>query len=265
MKQDWLNEVDRVFATVPPLDREVGGCTRCHAEEDLRMLGGDPAVISDELVESFMGEVVDHWDEDQYPLLWRRLMPRVLRYLASDAPAGDPARELRGLASYGAGFVDWPAPERTATERAFAALLTVALTDGRPAECVAGLVEGLAHAIGDLRPWLDRLADLPGHEADAGLVRLACHWSINMLWEEDLFTWWYDGDPQVLVDWLPTQRDRIASFATKHRCKTAADTVVAIDRLRAGEPSPWFYHGAEDFFMRDLDPKVRQSVVWAAS
>ncbi|MER5424330.1 hypothetical protein [Streptosporangium roseum] len=256
MKQGWLDEVDRVFAAVPPLDREVGGCAHCHAEEDLRLLGGDPAAMSDELVGSFMRKVVDHWDGDQYPLLWRRLMPRVLRYLASAAPGGDPAGELRGLASYGAGFTGWPAHERAAAEQAFAALLAAALTDGRPAERVAELVEGLAHATEDLRPWLDRLAGLPGHEADAGLVRLACHWSTALLWEEDLFTWWYDGDPQVLADWLPTQRDRIASFAAAHRCKTAADAVVAIDRLQAGEPSPWFYPGATGYPMRGLDPRL---------
>ncbi|MFD8527178.1 hypothetical protein ACFV0L_07170 [Streptosporangium canum] len=40
MKQGWLDEVDRVFAAVPPLDREVGGCTRCHTEVDDRLRYG---------------------------------------------------------------------------------------------------------------------------------------------------------------------------------------------------------------------------------
>ncbi|WP_406724063.1 hypothetical protein WJ438_04535 [Streptomyces sp. GD-15H] len=79
-------------------------------------------------------------------------------------------------------------------------------------------------------------------EADAGLVRLALDWATNLLWEELRFTWWYDGDPQVIAAWLPTQRARIATFATRHpRCKTAADALIAVDRLRAGHHSPWLY------------------------
>ncbi|MGJ3560105.1 hypothetical protein ACR6C2_21900 [Streptomyces sp. INA 01156] len=53
---------------------------RTAPESELRMLGGDPAAVPDDVLGSFMREVASHWDKDQYPLLWRRLMPRALRH-----------------------------------------------------------------------------------------------------------------------------------------------------------------------------------------
>ncbi|MFC7220597.1 hypothetical protein ACFQLX_20900 [Streptomyces polyrhachis] len=41
---------------------------------------------------------------------------------------------------------------------------------------------------------------------------------------------------------LPTQRARVAAFAVRNpRCKTAADALIALDRLQAGDHSPWLY------------------------
>ncbi|QUW81363.1 hypothetical protein SMIR_21470 [Streptomyces mirabilis] len=60
-----LAEVDRVFAAPPGLDSPVDGCTYCTAESELRILGGDPADVSDDLLGHFMREVVGHWDADQ--------------------------------------------------------------------------------------------------------------------------------------------------------------------------------------------------------
>jgi hypothetical protein len=72
------------------------------------------------------------------------------------------------------------------------------------------------------------------------------------LWEEFTFDWWYDGDPRTIADWLPSQRDRVAEFAGRHpRCKTAADALVAIDRVRMGGGSPWVYPYRGD------DPRLR--------
>ncbi|WP_307825129.1 hypothetical protein [Streptomyces sp. M2CJ-2] len=242
MWRDALAEVDRVFASPPALDRPVAGCTYCTPESELRMLGGDPAAVPDDVLGPFMREVVGHWDKDQYPLLWRRLMPRALRYWGPEGHDVDPSGELGHLGGHGAVLADWPAPERAAVERAFRALLAVALVDGRPAEAVTDLVEGIAHATGDLWPWLNHLAALPGPEADAGLVRLAFDWATDLLWDDFQFWWWYDGDPQTIAAWLPTQRPRIADFATRHpRCKTASDTLIAIDHLGTGDHSPWMY------------------------
>ncbi|WP_217128680.1 hypothetical protein [Streptomyces sp. AC558_RSS880] len=250
-----LAEADLVFASPPALDRPVDGCTYCTPESELVLLGGDPAAVPDDVLGHFMRETVDHWDADQYPVLWRRLMPRALRHWGPGGEEGtDPDLEIGHLAGYGAALTDWPAPERAAVERAFRALLAVALTDGRPAADVTELVEGIAHATGDLRPWLDHLAALAtllGPVAEAGLVRLAFAWATDLLWEDFDFTWWYDGDPGLIAAWLPTQRPRVAAFATRHpRCKTAADTLIAIDHLAAGAHSPWWYPYGTDLYLR---------------
>ncbi|MCX4583908.1 hypothetical protein [Streptomyces sp. NBC_01481] len=245
-----LAEADRVFASPPELDRPVDGCTYCTAESELHILGGDPAAVPDDLLGHFMREVVSHWDADQYPVLWRRLMPHALRYWGPEGHGVDPSREIGHLGQHGAKFVDWPAPERAVVEQAFRALLALALVDGTPGD-IAELLEGIAHATGDLERWLEHIAGLSGSEADAGLVRLAFDWATDLLWEELQFTWWYDGDPQVIAAWLPTQRSRITTFATQHpRCKTAADALIAIDRLQAGGHSPWLYPHAMNEFLR---------------
>src|SRR5690242_5673533 len=141
MWRSALAEVDRIFASPPELDRPVAGCTRCFTEAELRVLGGDSRDVPDDVLEGFIGKVVDHWDADQYRVLWRRLMPRALRHWGPEGHGGDPARELSGLGRYGADLIGWPAAERTAVERAFRALLALALTDGRSPEDISDLVE----------------------------------------------------------------------------------------------------------------------------
>ncbi|UYQ61879.1 hypothetical protein [Streptomyces peucetius] len=198
-----------------------------------------------------MREVVSHWEADQYPVLWRRLMPRALRYWGPEGHGADPSGELSHLDQHGAKFVDRPAPERAVVEQAFRALLAIALVDGRPPSDITDLLEGIAHATGGMEPWLEHIGGLAGPEADAGLVRLALDWATDLLWEELQFTWWYGGDPQVIAAWLPTQRARIATFATRHpRCKTAADALIAVDRLQAGGLSPWLYPYGMNEFLR---------------
>jgi hypothetical protein len=237
-----LAEADRVFASPPGLDSPVDGCTYCTPESELRILGGDPADVSDDLLGHFMREVVSHWDADQYVVLWRRLMPRALRYWGPEGPDTDPSAEIGHLGRDGARIVDWPAPERAVVEEAFRALLAMALVDGRSPSDISDLLAGIAQATGELEPWLEHMAGLSGSGADAGLVRLGLDWATELLWEEFRFTWWYDGDPQVIAAWLPTQRARIAAFAARHpRCKTAADALIALDRLEAGDHSPWLY------------------------
>ncbi|WP_246143674.1 hypothetical protein [Actinacidiphila oryziradicis] len=214
------------------------------AESELLVLGGDPADVPDDLLGYFKRKVVDHWDADQYAVLWRRFMPRALRSWGPDGEDGvDPALELGRLGRYGAGLVAWPAPERVAVERAFGALLAIAVTDGQPVGEITDLVEGIANATGGLERWLEHVGALCGPEADAGIVRLVFGWATDLLWEEMVdFSWWYDGDPQVIASWLPLQRGRVAAFAERHpRCKTAADALIAIEWLQAGDGSPWLY------------------------
>ncbi|GAA3097069.1 hypothetical protein GCM10017687_04640 [Streptomyces echinatus] len=124
MWRNTLAEADRVFSSPPELDRPVGGCTYCTPESELRILGGDPAAVPDDLLGHFMREVVSHWEADQYPVLWRRLMPRALRYWGPDGASADPSAEIGRLGQHGAKLADWPAPERAVVEKALRALLT---------------------------------------------------------------------------------------------------------------------------------------------
>ncbi|MEW2292037.1 hypothetical protein ABZ719_04915 [Streptomyces sp. NPDC006743] len=244
-----LAGADRVFASPPALDRPVDGCTYCTPEPELRLLGGDPAAVPEDLLGHFMREVAGHWETDQYSVLWRRLMPRALRHWGPKGEgAADPSEQLAHLGPHGARLMDWPAPERAAVEQASRALLAIALVDGRPPADTIELLQGIAEATGGMEPWLRHIAGLAGPEADAGLVRLALDWATGLLWKEHLFAWWYDGDPQQIATWLTTQRARIAAFATRHpRCKTAADALIAIDHFEAGDHSPWLYPAANKF------------------
>ncbi|MGI5532581.1 hypothetical protein ACQEVX_35980 [Streptomyces syringium] len=242
MWRDALAEVDEVFAPPPRLNRPVGGCTYCTAESELRVLGGDPADVPDDLLGHFMREVASHWDQDQYAVLWRRFIPRALRRWGPEGNDSDPSQEMGRLGLHGARLADWPAVERAAVERAFRALLHIAVTDGRPHEEITELTEGIAHATGDLEPWLAHIAGLTGPEADAGVIRLAFGWATELLWDELTFTWWYDGDPRLITAWLPELRARIASFTVRHpRCKNASDALIAIDALKAAGGAPWLY------------------------
>jgi hypothetical protein len=243
MWRDALAQVDRAFASPPRLDRPVGGCTRCFAESELQALGGDSAAVSDELLGQFMRKAVDHWDTDQYAVLWRRFLPRALR---SWGPGGDsggsPALEMGRLDSSGAHLTQWPMAERVAIERAFGVLLAVGVIDGLPVSEVTDLIEGIAHATGSLEQWLGHVGALRGPGSDAGVVRLVLGWATDLLWEELDFSFWYDGDPQVIARWVPSQRDRVAAFAARHPgCKTAADSLIAVERLQSGDEGPWFY------------------------
>ncbi|MBO0657125.1 hypothetical protein J1792_31700 [Streptomyces triculaminicus] len=240
MWRDALVEVDEIFASPPGLDRPVGGCTYCVAESELRVLGGDPADVPDDLLRHFMREVAGHWDEDQYSTLWRRFIPRALRRWGPDGSGAGPSGEMGRLGCHGARLADWPVAERAAVERAFQALLRIAVTDGRPYWEITDLVEGIAHATGGLERWLHHIAGLTGPEADAGVVRVASGWADDLLLDELEFTWWHDGDPQLIATWLPALRARMAAFAVRNpRCKNASDALIAIDALEAGTPGPW--------------------------
>ncbi|MGW5174347.1 hypothetical protein ACWERY_08225, partial [Streptomyces sp. NPDC004082] len=104
-----------------------------------------------------------------------------------------------------------------------------------------------------LDPWLAHISGLSGPGTDAGLVRLAFDWATDLLWDEFRFSWWYDGDPRTIATWLPAQRPRVAAFAAAHPgCKTAKDTLAALDALTADDHSPWLYPRAFDRCLRLL-------------
>ena len=240
-----LHAVDEAFADEPDVG-PVHGCTRCYLESELALLSGDPRLVPDSLVREFAEEVLDHWDQQQYGPLWRHFAPRIIRLLVSE-PGIDPGRLLRGLGPYGAGFHDWPAPQRSAILDTLSAALDFALVDGRPPYDVVDLLGAVSHIDHDPTPWTDRLESLTGPNADAGMVRLACYWAIELLWGDAPHWWWHPDDPLALgTRWLlsPPVHDRIQRFAELHpRCKTAKDALLAIDTLERDDFSPWLCRG----------------------
>lgn len=241
-----MRAVDAAFADEPNVG-SVDGCTYCYPESDLALLGGDPRLVPDPLLREFAEEVQDHWTEQQYGPLWRRLAPRIIRLLVVNEPGIDVGRLLRGLGPYGAGFHGWPAPQRSAILDVLGAALDFALVDGRPPADVVDLLGAVSHLDHDPAPWTDRLDSLTGNNADAGLIRVACYWTVELLWEDAPHWWWHPDDPIALgTRWLCSTRvhDRIQRFAQLHpQCKTAKDALLAIDALQRGDFSPWLCRG----------------------
>jgi hypothetical protein len=175
--------------------------------------------------------------------LWRRLAPRIIRLLVSPETGTDPGLLLRGLGPSGAGFTDWPASQRSAIRNVLGAALGVALTDGRPPGEVLDLLGAVSHVGQDVTPWTAGIDTLTGPRADAGLVRLAYHWAVDLLCGYEPHWWWYPDKPIALGNtWLrsPRVNDRIRRFMAVHpRCKTAADALAAIDALSHDNVWPW--------------------------
>ncbi|WIV56045.1 hypothetical protein [Amycolatopsis nalaikhensis] len=216
------------------------GCTACYAEADLALLAGDVAAVPDELVVSALSEPSDHWKPEQWRFLFRRFTPRLPALVR--AGAHDEALLLRGFGRWFADLASWPADERREVEAVLADVLREALAT-RPADDVVRLLGGLACVDDDIRPWLARL---DANQAEAGIVRLASHWAVSLLWgEDDWFAWWYPDDPVTPVrEWTLSARPVVAAFAARHPdCKTARDGLIAYDRLARGMESPWFYPG----------------------
>lgn len=189
-------DLGRVFAGVPRVGT-VDGCTHCYAPSDLELLGGDPALVPDDLVGAFAREVIDHWSEDQYGLVWRGLAPRILG-LVEASPDG---LLLRGLAH--ARFSTWPSEEQQAVRGALREMLARAVTGDGSGYTLEKLICAAAHVDHDLTPWLAYLHTLTGADADAGIARLARYWAEDVAAGGEPSLWWFPRDPAAPIrDWL---------------------------------------------------------------
>jgi hypothetical protein len=231
-----LAAMDEAFAGIRGVGR-VDGCGRCYSEEELRLLGGDPALVPEGLVGHFAQKHAGHWSDAQYAQMWQGLAPRIVRQLL-DAPT--PEWMLRGLASPESHFHTWSAARSTSLLDALGVALDIAMTDGRSYHHVDNLLEALSDAA-PLTDWLGRIERLDGHAADAGFVRLAFGWATEFASGGDLDWSFFDPehDPtDVARDWLctPAVADRLLRWLTAHpRCKTAADTTIAVDAVLRGD------------------------------
>ncbi|RSD10499.1 hypothetical protein [Amycolatopsis eburnea] len=209
-------DLGQVFAGVPRAGR-VDGCAYCYPQSDLDLLGGDPALVPDELVGAFAREVTDHWPQEQYGLVWRGLAPRILGLLE----ASPDVLLLRGLPY--ARFSTWPAEEQAAVRGELRAMVTRALTG--PPLAAADLVCAAAHVDHDLRPWLSHLDSLTG--ADAEIARLARFWADDLAAGGEPSLWWFPPDPAAPIrDWLHSTalHERLSRLDDR-------DTLIAIAQL----------------------------------
>ena len=243
-RDDALIGADQVFAQVPSVPR-LDGCTFCYTDEELIRLGGDQTALSDDLVRRFAVEGIDHWNEDQYQLAWRRLAARILRLIDAEELANDVGQLLRGL-GYECNRIDtWPVSEREAILDVLYATLDLWLVDGRAADDVIELLGALAHVYDDITPWFAYIDASSASPIEAGLVRLAVAWSVELLWGEEPSWWWYPPDPiGVARDWLcsPAVQSRLASFADRNpRCKNASDALITTQSLAGDGHGLWLY------------------------
>ncbi|MEU5821270.1 hypothetical protein [Streptomyces sp. NPDC047803] len=201
-----LDALDRAFAAEPPFP--VGGCTFCYAEQDLAELAGPLHLISENLIPAVAAEGPDHWDD--FPRLYRRLVPRIVRPLVTGRLHTD--AELIASRLVQAEWTGWDTPLADALRAVWAAWWRSTL-DSRPGGPVTirkalGLV---TVTTGALRPWLDVWAATRTPAADAQLAHLVD----DVMFEgeiTDLHLGFYDeyhATPELL-GWLRTDvRDRV--------------------------------------------------------
>ncbi|MFD4012495.1 hypothetical protein ACFWRX_07015 [Streptomyces albidoflavus] len=202
-----LDALDLAFADEEPFT--AGGCTYCYGEENFAELSGPPHLVSEDMVSTVAFEVPDHWDD--FPRLYRRLTPRILRAAATDTLHVDveviPSRLLR------AAWTTWP-PAQAAALRDFWPTWWRATLHTHPDAAPISAREVLSVitvATGTLRPWLDIWTSIWTASADAHLAEFVD----DVLVESEItdlemgFYGEYHATAE-LMDWLLTDiRDRV--------------------------------------------------------
>ncbi|MFD4302713.1 MULTISPECIES: hypothetical protein [unclassified Streptomyces] len=202
-----LDALDLAFADEEPFT--AGGCTYCYGEEHFAELSGPPHLVSEDMVSAVAFEVPDHWDD--FPRLYRRLTPRILRAAATDTLHVDveviPSRLLR------AAWTTWP-PAQAAALRDFWPTWWRATLHTHPDAAPISAREVLSVitvATGTLRPWLDIWTSIWTASADAHLAEFVD----DVLVESEItdlemgFYGEYHATAE-LMDWLLTDiRDRV--------------------------------------------------------
>ncbi|BAJ30946.1 MULTISPECIES: hypothetical protein [Kitasatospora] len=208
---DALDHLDAVFAPHAERPVAVEGCAYCHPGGGLALLAGPVGGVPDLLVDAVAGEVPDHWGD--FPGLYRRLTPRILRRVALDAAGPDPAVVASRLLA--AGWGGWP--ERPAVERFLRAWWEAILREpsGRhPGEAL----ELLVPLTGSPFRWLERWAAHPDERlsllVDRWLqrrleVRFGLHDEAGAA-PAELAQWLLTLDPEFLGAYRLREVERIA-------------------------------------------------------
>jgi hypothetical protein len=202
--QHGLDALDAVFAPLSEQPLTVGGCTHCYGHADLKALGGPVHRVPDDLIASVAVEVPSHWDD--FPALYRRMTPRIVRILVTGRLYVDHGLVASRLVA--AGWRDWSVPEREALKEVWHAWWRSALCEYPGAEPVTGVLETVSVSTGVLSPWLADWAETRTEAADRHLCDALDDWLVE--WQlADLRFGFYDelhATPELLP-WLLSLED----------------------------------------------------------
>ncbi len=170
------------------------------------MLGEAPALVPDEVVRKFAWESSDHFDRDEYELVWRRLAYRVVQELERLPDA----KLTTGLEW--ARWPGWPEEERTALRALVTEIICRAAEDEKRWGQVNELIVAAAQLDQDLTPWLRLLDSFP----DAIVADFAASWSWDYAYDtKPLLSWaWWECADQPIHEWLTSRalRDRLSAM-----------------------------------------------------
>jgi hypothetical protein len=207
--QDALNALDAAFAPLSERPFTVGGCTYCYGQADLDALGGPVDRVPEDLIPGVAAEVTDDWDD--FPALYRRMTPRIVRLLATGRLHVDHGLIASRLLA--AGWRDWVPIEQEALEKVWHAWWRSALHEYPGTDPITSVLETISVSTGTLAPWLDIWAETRTEAADKHLRDAVHRWLLGGELA-DLYLGFYDelhATPELLP-WLPnTPEGRIGA------------------------------------------------------
>ena len=194
-----LDALDAAFAPLSARPLTVGGCTHCYAQADLDALAGPVGRVPADLIPLVAAEAIDHWDD--FPALYRRLTPRIVRLLATGRLHVDHGLIASRLLA--AGWRDWAPAEQEALEKAWHVWWRSALHRYPGTDPITAVLETISVSTGTLAPWLDIWAKTRTEAADKHL-RDAVHSWLRGGQFADLYLGFYDElhATPALAPWL---------------------------------------------------------------
>jgi hypothetical protein len=169
---DTLDDLDAAFAPLSRRPLAVGGCSHCYTQADLDALGGPADRVPEDLIPLVAAEVTDHWDD--FPTLYRRMTPRIVRLLATGRLHGNHGLVAARLLA--AGWRGWAPVEPAALEKVWHAWWVCALHEYPGTDPITSVLETISVSTGTLVPWLDIWAGTRAEAADEHLRDAVRRW-----------------------------------------------------------------------------------------